>query len=186
LSEEYLFEQQRKLQQQKQQAGVSGNDETGMNAAKIETAQSGDDTASGVNTDTSDLNQSTQTSRVSVKATSANAAAASSRGTNGDTVSNQALISKANSGAELNASELQTLKQVDPVLYARVVKAQKAREEVRIQLSENPSNAVQIAQDAISKNTSGDEDTKNLINRALLNEYKNFASRYDQVIISGR
>jgi hypothetical protein len=106
--------------------------------------------------------------------------------TAGDTTGNQALISKANSGAELNESELSTLKQVDPALYARVVKAQKIRAEARNKMSENPSNSAQIMRDAVSQNTSEDDETQNLIDRALVNEYKNFASKYDQVIISGR
>ncbi|MDR1916775.1 MAG: hypothetical protein LBQ58_09405 [Synergistaceae bacterium] len=171
LREEYL-EQQRKLQQQKQQTGT--------------TEQATENTSSRASTDASGANQGTSASVLSTKEASANVGAISFTGTNSDAADNQSLISKANSGVELSASELSTLKQVDPALYARVVKAQKAREEVRNQLSENPSNAAQIAKDAISKNTSGDEDTQNLIKRAIVDEYKNFASKYDQVIISGR
>jgi hypothetical protein len=171
LREEYL-EQQRKLQQQKQQTDT--------------TAQSTEGSNSRVSADTSEANQGASASAVSTKTTSANVGTTSVAGTNNDTTDNQSLITKANSGVELSASELSTLKQVDPALYARVVKAQKAREGVRSQLTENPSNAAQITKDAISKNTSGDEETRNLIDRTLVDEYKNFASKYDQVIISGR
>jgi hypothetical protein len=171
LREEYL-EQQRKLQQQKQQADA--------------TAQSNEGADSKVDADTSGANQGTSASGVSIKIASANAGATASTTTDDDSSSNQALISKANSGAALSSSELSTLKQVDPALYARVVKAQKARGDVRNQMSENPSNAAQIAKEAISKNISENDDTKNLINRTLVDEYKNFASKYDQVIISGK
>jgi hypothetical protein len=176
LREEYL-EQQRKLQQQKQQAGKGSE-----SGASTDTKAAD----SRVNTDTSSAKQETSASGNSTKTASANVGATPSTGTSDDTASNQALINKANSGSVLSASELSTLKQVDPALYARVMKAQKAREEARNQMSENPSNAARILKEALSKNTSGDDETKNLIDRALVDEYKNFASKYDQVILSGR
>ncbi|MDR1978249.1 MAG: hypothetical protein LBQ42_05895 [Synergistaceae bacterium] len=177
LREEYL-EQQKKLRQQ--QAAIDSG--TSADAAKIKTAQPADDANSRASADASGSNRATSVSGVfaNAKAGTTSSAAAS------DTSGNQALIDKANSGGVLSASELSTLKEIDPALYARVVKAQKAREEARNQMSENPSNAAQIAQDVSSKNASEDDDTQNLINRALADEYKNFASKYDQVIISGR
>jgi hypothetical protein len=182
LSDEYLLEQQKKLRQKQQQS----NSEAGADAAKVEKTQSGGAAGTQVNTGSSVVNSSAPSSGLSVQASSAGTEAASSSETSDSSASSQALISKANSGAELSASELQALKQADPSLYARVVRAQKAREEVRAQIGENPSNAVQITQDAIARNVSGDENTRILTNRAIFNEYKNFASKNDQVIISSR
>jgi hypothetical protein len=180
LSDEYLLEQQKKLRQQQ------SDSEAGADAAKIGKTQSGGVAGSQVNTGSSVVNNSASSSGLSAQASSVSTGAASSSEMNDSSDSNQALISKANSGAELSASELQALKQADPSLYARVVRAQKTREDVRAQIGENPSNAVQITQDAISRNVSGDENTRILTNRAIFNEYKNFASKNDQVIISSR
>jgi hypothetical protein len=185
LREEYL-EQQRKLQQQKQQIAGDG----GANANAPQSAEASKPSA---NTDASAGNQGASRSAASAAATSAATGAVVQAATDGsDASGNQAIISKANSGAELTSSELSTLKQVDPALYARVVKAQKARVELRNKMGENTSNATQITKDAISKNNAeiaeaaGDDDTKNLINRVLLDEYKNLASKYDQIIISNK
>ncbi|MDR2179281.1 MAG: hypothetical protein LBP21_03135 [Synergistaceae bacterium] len=143
LNDEYLLEQQRKLHQQKQkQAGIDSDDGKGMNAAKTAIPQSDDNSASRPNMETS--GQSTSASKISGNTAYVNVGSLSSTGTNGATVSNQSLITKANSGVELSVSELQTLKQIDPALYARVVAAQKASGEARTQLSGNSSVNVQM------------------------------------------
>ncbi|MDR1376888.1 MAG: hypothetical protein LBJ22_05205 [Synergistaceae bacterium] len=114
LREEYL-EQQRKLQRQKQQAGSDT------------TAQPAEASKSGGNADASSGNQRASQSTAPAAATSANAEATALTTSGSDTSSDQTLINKANSGAELSSSELSTLKEIDPALYARVMKAQKAR-----------------------------------------------------------
>ncbi|MDR1875864.1 MAG: hypothetical protein LBQ90_12730 [Synergistaceae bacterium] len=177
LKEEYL-EQRKQLRQQQ----TVIDSERSANAAK--TAQSDGNADSRVNADTSGSNQATSPSGGPAKAAGAGRTAPAATGS--DTTSNQTLINKANSGSELSASELSTLRQVDPALYARVVKAQKAREEARSQMSETPSNAARVMKDVVSANASEDDETQNLIERATFDEYRSFASRYDQVIISGR
>ncbi len=94
----------------------------------------------------------------------------------------QALINKANSGSVLTASELSRLKEADPALYSRVVKADQAREELRNQMKQNPSGAGQAARTAIAKNNSENQD---ITRKALSDEYASFASKYDQIELSG-
>jgi hypothetical protein len=89
-------------------------------------------------------NQEASKSTISTTAASAKAEAAVSTVTDGDTSSEQDIINKANSGAELSSSELSTLKQIDPALYARVMKAQKAKAESQ---SQNSSKAAQITEE---------------------------------------
>jgi|GEM_PF-1940147 len=100
----------------------------------------------------------------------------------------QAIVNKANSGQELTSSELSTLRSKDAALYAKAVRAQQAREELRKQMEANPSHASQSAHNAVaSVSTSAsksDEDTQEITRRALNDEYRNFASKYDQVTIS--
>ncbi|GHV44006.1 hypothetical protein FACS1894204_00330 [Synergistales bacterium] len=91
LREEYL-EQQRKLQLQKQ-------------------AEKAEKSAESRSVDTGK-------SATQVKFT---AAASSAAAVSGASDTDQALIAKANSGAALTESELQTLKQLDPALYAQLV-----------------------------------------------------------------
>ena len=92
--------------------------------------------------------------------------------------SDQALINKANAGSTLTSSELSRLKTADPALYAQVVKAQQAREELLSQMRQNPSSAKQAALSAMVQNNSeGQEITR----KALADEYTNFAAKYDQV-----
>jgi hypothetical protein len=167
--EEYI-EQIRKAQQQKQQAGGAVN----LGVEKAASEQSAKN-KSGINADASDTSQETSSSN-----TGASAVASS------DTDTDQALITKANSGRALTESELSKLKQISPAVYARVTKAQKAREELRGQMDKNPSNATQIARTAIFKNKLESKDTEKLIDRALAAEYEDFISKHDQVIISGR
>ncbi|MDL2233948.1 hypothetical protein LJC63_10295 [Ruminococcaceae bacterium OttesenSCG-928-L11] len=93
--------------------------------------------------------------------------------------SNTALINKANSGAELSQAELSQLKDLDFALYAQAVKAQKAREEVRAQMKQNPSHAASFADRAASQAV-GQEDSAVAL-RAIADEYNQFAAKYDQM-----
>jgi hypothetical protein len=91
---------------------------------------------------------------------------------------NSALISKANSGMELTQAELSQLKSLDSALYAQALKAQKAREEVRAQMSRDPSSAAGYAKQAIANAVQ--QDDSNAV-KAIMDEYTNFATKYDQV-----
>ncbi len=89
----------------------------------------------------------------------------------------QALINKANSGSALTQTELSRLKEADPALYASVVKAAQAREDLRAEMNQNPSGAKRAAQSAIAGNGGeGQEITR----KALNAEYASFAAKYDQ------
>jgi hypothetical protein len=178
VNEQYI-EQLRKAQQQKQQ--VSGAASSGVE--KVAAEQSAE-TKSGINADDSDANQETSSSSVSIKGMSSNVGA--SAAASSDTDTDQALITKANSGRALTESELSKLKQISPAVYARAMKAQKAREELRGQMDQNPSNATQIARAAISQNKPESKETEKLIDSALTAEYQDFISKHDQIIISGR
>jgi hypothetical protein len=167
--EEYL-EQLRKA---KQQADKAVNSD-GEKAAAKESAEA----KSAASTDASAVSQETSSSVVSIKGTSSAAIS--------DTDTDQELIDKANSGKALTESELTKLKQVSPAVYSRVTKAQKTREELRGQMNENPSNAAQIARIAISQNKPESGETEKLIHNTLVDEYEDFVSKHDQVIISGR
>ena len=76
--------------------------------------------------------------------TSKSTVSAVSTAAGGSTSSDQDIIDKANSGAELSSSELSTLKQIDPALYARAMKARKAQSEPRSQSGESSSKAAQV------------------------------------------
>jgi hypothetical protein len=91
-------------------------------------------------------NQGASKSKVSAAAASVQTEAAVSTAADG-TSSDRDIIDKANSGAELSSSELSTLKQIDAALYARVMKAQKAKAESRSQSGENSSKAAQITEE---------------------------------------
>lgn len=90
---------------------------------------------------------------------------------------NQSLINKANAGSVLTQSELSRLKEVDPGLYSRAVKAEKAREELRLQMKQNPSGASRSAHSAIARN---DGENEEVIRKALADEYREFSGKYDQ------
>lgn len=105
-----------------------------------------------------------------------------------DDASYQAIVNKVNSGQQLTSAELSTLQAKDAALYARAVRAQNAREELRSQIAENPSKAQQQARAAISSVSSAMEQGEDLgaIHGALQDEYQQFAARFDQVDLSGR
>lgn len=103
----------------------------------------------------------------------------------------QAILSKVNSGQTLTSSELSTLKAKNPSKYAQAVRAQNARNELRAQMEQNPSKAASTARQAIAeagKDTptdllaaaGGGADTE-AVARALDDEYRQFAGKYDQV-----
>jgi len=149
----------------------------GGESAAAKTALSGEEAASS--------------QAVSTSQSASTAAAALSTASTSDSESDaayQAIVSKANSGQELTSSELSTLRSKDAALYAKAVRAQQAREELRSQMEANPSHASQSAHNAVaSVSTSAskaDEDTQEITRRALNDEYRNFASKYDQVTIS--
>lgn len=83
----------------------------------------------------------------------------------------------------MTQSELSRLKEADPALYASVVKAEQAREELRNQMKQNPSGAKQAVQSAIAQNNSEGQE---VVRKALADEYSNFASKYDQLELSGK
>jgi hypothetical protein len=125
-----------------------------------------------------------QTEQAATVQASAQSAASSGAGTSGqlagtlseDEDSDQALINKANAGSALTQSELSRLKEADPVLYARAVKAEEAREELRVQMKQNPSEAKQAMRSAVSRNN---DEGQELVRKALANEYSSFTSKYD-------
>jgi hypothetical protein len=96
---------------------------------------------------------------------------------------NTTLLSKARSGAELTASELSQLKELDATLYAQAVRAQKVRESVRADMSRDPSAAAGYASRARAQATQNGDSEVSL--RAIANEYANFAAKYDQMDFSG-
>jgi hypothetical protein len=102
--------------------------------------------------------------------------------TDSEDTTNTTLLNKARSGAELTASELSQLKELDATLYAQAVKAQKVRESVRADMSRDPSAAAGYANRASARATQEGDSEVSL--RAIANEYANFAARYDQMDFS--
>ena len=102
----------------------------------------------------------------------------------------EAIVAKADSGQALTASELATLRAKDPTRYSKAVQAQNARENLRSQMEQTPSVAGKVAREAISAirqeglaqaHGAVDEDTANQLVKALDDEYRTFAKKYDQV-----
>lgn len=97
------------------------------------------------------------------------------------------IVSKVNQGRQLTSAELALLKERDPALYARAMKASKARQSLQAKMEEDPNHAAQQAREAISAVSraaaGGDEDLA-AVHRALSDEYLAFAARYDQVDFS--
>lgn len=122
-----------------------------------------------------------QTAKSAVAAISKELAESLESSGDSDDSGDQALINKANGGSALTKSELSRLKEVDPGLYSRAVKAEKAREELRRQMQANPSGASREARSAIGRN---DGEDRQLIRKALMDEYISFAAKYDQSAFS--
>lgn len=108
-----------------------------------------------------------------------------------DDSSYEAIVAKADSGQTLTASELATLRAKDPTRYSKAVKAQSARENLRSQMEQTPNTASKTAREAISAirqeglsqaHGAMDEETANQLAKALDDEYRAFAKKYDQVV----
>jgi hypothetical protein len=102
--------------------------------------------------------------------------------TDSEDTTNATLLNKARSGAELTASELSQLKELDATLYAQAVRAQKVRESVRADMSRDPSGAAGYANRARARATQEGDSEVTL--HAIANEYANFAAKYDQMDFS--
>ncbi|MDR1572284.1 MAG: hypothetical protein LBS32_07150 [Clostridiales Family XIII bacterium] len=95
----------------------------------------------------------------------------------------QAILTKANSGQQLSQSELTILKERNPAAYARAIKADTARLDLAKQMEKSPSQASQALGGALSAlSNRGDDDSKALA-KALNDEYRSFAAKYDQSLI---
>lgn len=101
----------------------------------------------------------------------------------------QAIVTKANSGQQLTSAELETLRGRNPALYAKALQAQNARAELRTAMEEDPAAAYQTARSAmasVGRAASEGDETLAAVHRALADEYKDFATKYDHVELSGR
>lgn len=92
----------------------------------------------------------------------------------------QAIVNKVNSGQALTSAELSTLRGKNATLYAQAVQAQQMRSQLKEQMKANPAQADKAARQAIAQ----EEDPA--VRQALDTEYQQFATKYDQVALSGQ
>jgi hypothetical protein len=98
----------------------------------------------------------------------------------------QTILAKANSGQQLSQSELTILREKNPAAYAKAVKTDTARQELRDEMEKSPSQAGQALRNALtSLSNKNDEDGK-AITKALNEEYNYFATKYDQSLIGSQ
>jgi hypothetical protein len=95
----------------------------------------------------------------------------------------QTILAKANSGQQLTNAELAILKEKNPAAYAKAMRIDTARQELRSQMEESPNQASHILGEALSSLSAKNDEDRATLTKALTAEYNNFVSKHDQVII---
>ncbi|MCL2539251.1 MAG: hypothetical protein FWE66_02825 [Oscillospiraceae bacterium] len=94
---------------------------------------------------------------------------------------------KVDSGMELSDAEMRAVSKTDSELYRTAEKADKERTKLRDKMMEDPASGARVARDALSERAKAagnagrtEKPAEKAVTRAMENEARGFAKRFDQ------